>query len=81
MLAYSLHSVLNGVSTSLKTGDLDPCRENISQVLFSLRIPNREGERREERSEAERREAEKSERREEERREEEKSEEDGGGEK
>ena len=56
--------MLNGVSTTLKTGDLDPCRENISQVLFSLRVPNREGGRREE-EKSERREEEKSERREE----------------
>ena len=32
VLAYSLHSVLNGVRPILKTGDLDPCLDLISQV-------------------------------------------------
>jgi hypothetical protein len=33
VLAYSLHSILNGASSILKTGDLDPCLQLISQIL------------------------------------------------
>ena len=38
VLAYSLHSILNGLHSILKTGDLDPCLDLISQVLHQFSI-------------------------------------------